>query len=820
MAYKSFNYLWTAIFVAMSTLSSPGLAQPNNDGADIDGGRMDLGGKEIADKTAQAEYKTPEEALKGLGQNLTEQAKAQPVEVVGVSDDVAQLREALAQKSGSFVLVNDKGSGKNTLMEYMAGILADGREIWRLDIGPLMSNTSYHKQLETKLNLFLKAFEQANGQKILYIESAESIAKDDSIARALERVSSKFLIFSSTTQDGFNELKKFNVFSENIIYTKKVDVAHITDILFQKLPEIERETGMKFTPESVEKTAELVMRYMGGRPSLIALAIKVLKVTAAREKTEKANGSYEFDRLQDQRASLERKIRMLERNAVQFANSPLEEDIKRVEETEEKLREVQLEKKILEDKLKEVMEKTLDGAKKVLDAWKAELERAKKSGDLALATEIQNQKIPGAERRVRYFETDTVRRFDMIDMNHVIRTVSVMTKIPPEVLGSSPKQLIDKLALELRTVIHGQGNGVETIISAFKNAMSGLEVNTKPLSALLAGSTGVGKTFIVKTIARILLGSEMSMAYFNFEQFDSKESVTQLFGALPGYSGFTEEGGRLIEHVRKNPYTIVLIDEVEKGHAAVFQALMGVLDNGYMYDHKGRFIDFRNVIFMITTNAASEYALYRDVWDNERVAQEYKIDVRELDGLSKDEIAEKIVTKELKSKGWTDAVINRLMMMVVFNPINVETAVKIAKSLLDRQVKDAYEQKRIRLSYTPAVVESLVKAGYDNRLGARPYDRVRRKTIFNLLAELVIEHDPARGSEMKVDFIKSEDGSGGKLEAKLITSKGEQTVAMDILFKSAMTPAGQAAAAKKAAEAMEIKESGGRIAVPVEFKGR
>ncbi len=784
MANRSLNYLWTAIFVALSIISAPAFSGP-----------LGRGGEEIKDETKQAEYASPDEALKALTENLTEKAAAAkaagtPIEVVGVSEDVMKLKQALAQRAGAFTVVNNKGSGKNTLLEYVAGELTNGKEIYRLDIGALISNTSYHKQLETKMNQLVQALEAGNGSKVLYIENADDIAKDDSVARILSRVTNKFLIIITATQAGYNELKKYPVFTENVIYTKKVDAAHITDVLLKLLPEIQNETKMEYSAEAVEKTAELTMRYFGGEPSVIAKAVKILKQSAAREKTEKETGGYEFGRLQDRRGALLRQIAMYNKNISILRSSPLEEDVLKVEELNEKLKEASLNLEITNDQLKEVMEKTPDGAQKTLESWQAELKRAKAAGDMKLASEIENQRIPKAEARVKYFKTDTAQRFNMIDTAHIIRTVSEMTKIPPETLGASPKQLIDKLITELNAHFFGQGTAMETIIRAYKVAMSGVEVRTKPQSALLAGSTGVGKTFLVKLIARIMYGSEMNMKYFNFERYNERHAVSELFGAGEGYVGFKEGGGQLLEYVRNNPYSLILIDEVEKGHRDVFQSLMGILDNGY-YDHKGEIIDFRNVTFMITTNAASEYALYRDVWSLERVAEEYKMDIKELEGLSKDEIGEKILRKELVKAGWTDAVINRLMMMVIFNPINEKSALKIATSLLDKQVKEAWETKRIRVTYTPSVVKSLVKAGFDASMGARPYDRLRQKTVLTLLAEVIYQHDPGRGSSIDFDFKQHANGDGGQLEATLTTSKDTNKVAMEVVYKAAMSKTGR-----------------------------
>ncbi len=783
MAQKLLNYLWTAIFVAVSILSSPAFSA------------LDRDGNEIKEVDKQAEYAGPDEALKGLTENLTEKALAakssgSPIEVVGVSEDVMKVKQALAQRAGAFTIVNNKGSGKNTLLEYVAGELTNGKEIYRLDIGALISNTSYHKQLETKLNQLVQAFEAANGSKVLYIENADDIAKDDSVARTLSRVSNKFLILITATQTGYNELKKFPVFTENVIYTKKVDAAHISDVILKLLPEIQNETKMEFSAEAVEKVAELTVRYFSGEPSLIAKAVKILKQSAAREKTEKETGGYEFGRLQDRRGALHRQMEIYKKNISTLENSPLEEDALKVEELNEKLREAKLTLDLVDGQLKEVMEKTPEGAQKTLEAWQAELKRAKASGDMKLASEIENQRIPKAEARVKYFKTDTAHRFNMIDTSHIIRTVSEMTKIPPETLGASPKQLIDKLITELNANFFGQGTALKAVVDAYKVAMSGVEIRTKPQSALLAGSTGVGKTFLVKLIARIMYGSEMNMKYFNFERFNESHSVSELFGAHEGYVGFKEGGGQLIEYVRNNPYALILIDEVEKGHKEVFQSLMGILDNGY-YDHKGEIIDFRNVTFMITTNAATEYALYRDVWSLERVAEEYKIDIKELEGKSKDEIGQEILKRELVRMGWADAVINRLMMMIIFNPINEKTALKIATSLLDKQVKEAWETKRIHVSYTPTVVKSMVKAGFDASMGARPFDRVRQKTVLTLLAEVIYQHDPGRGSSIHFDFKQNANGDGGQLEATLKTSKETNKVAMEVVYKAAMSKTGR-----------------------------
>ncbi|MCH4904544.1 ATP-dependent chaperone ClpB [Cylindrospermopsis raciborskii CHAB3438] len=703
-----------------------------------------------------------EPALKRFGQDLTEQAKAGKLDpVIGRDDEIRRVIQVLSRRSkNNPVLIGEPGVGKTAIAEALAQRMINGdvpeslknRQLITLDIGSLIAGAKYRGEFEDRLKNVLREVTESNGQVVLFIDELHTVVGAGSNQQGAMDASNllkpmlargELRCIGATTLDEYRKYIEKDAALERRFQQVFVDqptVENTISILRGLKERYEVHHNVKIADSALVAAATLSARYIADR-FLPDKAIDLVDEAAAKLKMEITSKPSELETIDRRLMQLE--MEKLSLSGEEKATAPTRERLDRIEQQisnlttkQQKLNEQwQGEKQLLE---------AISSLKKEEDALRVQIEQAERDYDLNKAAQLKYGKLEGVQREREIKETQlleiqhqgsTLLREQVTEAD-IAETVAKWTGIPVNRLLESERQKLLKLEHHLHERVIGQEEAVLAVAAAIRRARAGMKDPSRPIgSFLFMGPTGVGKTELARALAQFLFDSEDALVRLDMSEYMEKHSVSRLVGAPPGYVGY-EEGGQLSETIRRHPYSVVLLDEVEKAHGDVFNILLQVLDDGRITDSQGRVVDFRNTVIVMTSNIGSEYI----------------IDISG-DG-DKHELMRNRVMDSLRSH-FRPEFINRIDDLILFHTLNRSEMGQIIRIQLQRVEKLLKEQK-ICLNITDNACDYLVEIGYDPVYGARPLKRSIQREIENPLATKILENSFVAGDVIVID--KGENG--------------------------------------------------------------
>ena len=687
------------------------------------------------------DYSSDPEVLSKFGRDINETVKAGKVDpVIGRDDEIRKVIQVLARKTkNNVVLLGEPGVGKTAIIEGLAERIVKNdvpatlkdKTIYELDMGALVAGAKYRGEFEERLKAVLNKIKESNGKIILFIDEIHLIVGAGKADGAMDAgnllkpllARGDIDCIGATTLNEYREyIEKDRALERRFqpILVGEPSVSETISILRGLKERFESFHGVKITDGALIAAATLSNRYITNR-FLPDKAIDLLDEACARIKVEIESMPTELD-------ESSRKIRQLEIEKVALSKEKDESSIRRLTDLEKELslekgRFDELEKRWKEEK------KGLGEEKKL----KAELEKAKfdlsvyfSKADYQRASELQYKVIPDLEAKLLAASKKGNRLVnEVVGEEEIASIVAKMTGIPVSRIEKGDKEKVLMLEDTLRRRVIGQDEAIRLVSNAIKRQRSGIKNPNRPIgSFLFLGPTGVGKTEVSKALAEALFDNENNIIRIDMSEYMEKYSVSRLIGAAPGYVGY-EEGGQLTEKVRRNPYSIVLFDEIEKADPEVFNLLLQVLDEGRLTDSQGHVVDFKNTVIIMTSNLGSEFLL----------------------GGAKDRV-EGLLRKTFKPE-----FLNRIDEIIYFNPLDLETQKKIAAKLL-RELSERLEENYFNVTFGESVVNHVIENAFTPEFGARPLKRFIQDKIETSFADLILKGELETMTKYRCEFDK------------------------------------------------------------------
>jgi len=700
----------------------------------------------------QEEQKSP---LEQFGIDLTAIARAGKLDpVIGRDAEIRRVTQVLSRRTkNNPVLIGEPGVGKTAVVEGLAQRIVagdvpeslKGKTLISLDLGAMVAGSKYRGEFEERLKAVLKAIQDAEGQIITFIDELHTLvgagAADGSMdaSNMLKPMLARgeLRLIGATTLDEYRErIEKDSALERRFqqVFVGEPTVEDTIAILRGLKERYEAHHKVTIADAALVGAAQLSNRYITGR-QLPDKAIDLMDEAASRLRMEIDSAPVEIDELR-------RSVDRLKLEELALKKEKDEASKQRLEKLQEDLKEKQAQLDVLNarwEKERAELNKIGD-LKTKIDSMRIEAEKAQREGNLELASKLLYGEIPQLEKSLAEAENqehDGKDRMvgEMVSEAEIASVVSAWTGIPTGKLLAGESQKLLGLEGELGKRLIGQAKAVKAVSDAVRRTKAGISDPDRPTgSFMFLGPTGVGKTELAKSLAAFLFDDEKAMVRIDMSEYSEKHSVSRLVGAPPGYVGY-EEGGQLTEAVRRRPFSIILLDEIEKAHPEVFDILLQVLDDGRLTDGQGRTVDFRNVILILTSNLGSQFLIDPELSDAQ-----------------KQEAVMATVRSSFKPE-----FLNRLDDVVIFDALTKQELGFIVDLNIDKLSK-RLEERRLTLGVTPAARLWLADHGYDPVYGARPLRRLMQKQIDDKLANLILAGKIEDGAVIKADV--AEDGQG------------------------------------------------------------
>ncbi|MCC3151589.1 ATP-dependent chaperone ClpB [Hymenobacter sp. BT770] len=698
------------------------------------------GGRKVTSPSAEDQY----QSLNRYARNLNEQVRAGKMDpVIGRDEEIRRVLQILSRRTkNNPVLLGEPGVGKTAIVEGLAQRIVAGdvpenlrdKTIMSLDMGLLVAGAKYKGEFEERLKAVIKEVTDSDGQIVLFIDEMHTLigaggggegAMDAAnlLKPALAR--GELHAIGATTLKEYQKYIEKDKALERRFQAVMVDEPTQEDaisILRGIKEKYELHHGVRITDDAVIACVELSSRYITDR-FLPDKAIDLMDEAAAKLRIELNSMPVELDEIQRRIMQLE-----IEREAIRRENNKDREAILSKELAELNDRRDSL--KARWESEKGVLS-AIQAQKEAIERFKVEAEQAERQGDYARVAELRYGKIQEAEAKLKELQEQANANKDggtllqeVVTAESIAEVVAKWTGIPVSKMLQSDREKLLHLEEELGKRVAGQSEAIAAISDAVRRSRAGLQDPKRPIgSFIFLGSTGVGKTELAKALAEYLFNDENSMVRIDMSEFQERHAVSRLIGAPPGYVGY-DEGGQLTEAVRRKPYSVVLLDEIEKAHPDVFNILLQVLDDGRLTDNKGRVANFKNTIIIMTSNTGADI-----IQKNFKELNEYNHD--EVVDRTREEVIERL------KQHMRPEFLNRIDEIVMFQPLKRKEIRKIV-DIQFKQIQHRLEEAGIRLEATPEVLDYLGEQGYDPQFGARPLKRVLQRVILNELSKDIL----------------------------------------------------------------------------------
>lgn len=718
--------------------------------------------------------------------NLNQRARDGKLDpVIGRDDEIRRVLQILSRRTkNNPILVGEPGVGKTAIAEGLAqrivhGDVAEnlkGRVIYSLDMGALIAGAKYQGEFEERLKGVVKEVVESDGEIILYIDEIHTLVGAGQTTGAMDAANilkpalsrGELRCVGSTTLDEYQKYFEKDKALERRFQMVMVDEpspAESISILRGLKTKYENHHKVKIEDDAIIAAVELSHRYITNR-FLPDKAIDLVDEAASKLRLEMNSVPEEIDELQ-------RKIKQLEieKEAIRReGNSPKLNDITTQLEDQKKQLEV-LNAQWREEK---ALYDGIQRKRQEIDNLNFQADNAERNGDYAKVAEIRYGKIAGLQKEIdelnAKINANDHRLIDeQVGPDDIAEVVAKWTGIPVSKMMQSEKDKLINLEAELHKRVIGQDEAIKAVADAVRRSRAGLQSEKRPIgSFLFLGTTGVGKTELAKALAEFLFDDENMLTRIDMSEYQERFAATRLVGAPPGYVGY-EEGGQLTEAVRRKPYSVVLFDEIEKAHPDVFNILLQVLDDGRLTDGKGRTVNFKNTILIMTSNAGSD--IIQDYMARMKGLKEINIKDKDGDGIPDpkdnaeyaelaisnayneqlmDECKEKVLA--LMKKTVRPEFLNRIDEIIMFRPLGKEEIRGILRLQIS-QAEKLLEGQGITLNFSDKALDYLANKGFDVAYGARPIKRLLQKEVINSIAKALIAGKIAKGSTIKVDYM-------------------------------------------------------------------
>ena len=680
------------------------------------------GGQRVTSQDPEGTY----QALEKFGRDLTElaeQGKLDPV--IGRDEEIRRVIQVLSRRTkNNPVLIGDPGVGKTAIVEGLAQRIVDGdvpeglkgKRVWALDIGAMLAGSKYRGEFEERLKAVLTEIKNAEGQLILFIDELHTIVGAGAAEGAVDAANmlkpmlarGELRAIGATTLDEYRKhIEKDAALERRFqpVFVGEPTVSDTIAILRGLKERYEAHHGVRIRDAALVAAAVLSDRYISDR-QLPDKAIDLVDEAASRLRMEIDSSPLELDEADRRVRQLEIELAAMGKESKE-TREPVERELAEAKERRDGLAARWAKEKEALERVKQIMSR--------IDELKSEAERAERAGDLQRVAEIRYGELPElehelAERDGAIPEGEPMVK-EEVDEDDIAEVVARWTGIPVSRLLEGETEKLIHMEERLHERVVGQDEAVEAVANALRRARTGLQDPNRPIgSFIFLGPTGVGKTELARALAEFMFDDERAMVRLDMSEYQERHTVARLVGAPPGYVGY-EEGGQLTEAVRRRPYSVVLLDEIEKAHQEVFDVLLQILDDGRLTDGQGRTVDFRNTVIIMTSNIRSSEAL------TEHFRPEF---------------------------------LNRIDEIVVFKPLSREQLGEIVELQLTR-LRERLAERGLGLELTDEAKELVAEAGWDPTYGARPLKRALQRLVENPLALRLLEGEFAEGDTVRAD---------------------------------------------------------------------
>ena len=715
------------------------------------------GNSKVTDQNAEATYN----ALNKYARNLNEYAESGKLDpVIGRDDEIRRVIQILSRRTkNNPILVGEPGVGKTAIAEGIAFRIIKGdvpenlksKTVYSLDMGALIAGAKYKGEFEERLKAVIKEVTQADGEIILFIDEIHTLVGAGGGEGAMDaaNILKPALARGELRAIGATTLNEFQKFFEKdkalerrfqMVMVDEPDTQDAISILRGLKERYETHHKVHIRDEAIIAAVEMSQRYISDR-FLPDKAIDLMDEAAAKLRLEMDSVPEEVDELDRKIMQLEIEREAIKREKDEKRVKELSEDIANLSAQRDSLRAQWKSEKDVVDSINQKVEK--------IENYKLEAEQAERAGDYGKVAELRYGRIKEAQDEVEKLKATLLENQkdhrmlkEEVTAEDIAGVVSRWTGIPVSKMIQSEREKLLFLEDELHKRVAGQEEAIEAISDAIRRSRAGLQDKKKPIgSFIFLGTTGVGKTELAKALAEYLFNDEGALVRIDMSEYQERHSVSRLIGAPPGYVGY-DEGGQLTEAVRRKPYSVILLDEIEKAHPDVFNILLQVLDDGRLTDNKGRVVNFKNTIIIMTSNIGSN------------IIQE---NFQDYDEDSKDEVIAKTKTQlfELLRQTIRPEFLNRIDEIIMFTPLSRDEIADIVK-LQFAQLQKTLEELGIHMEASEEALDWLAQLGYDPQYGARPLKRVIQKKILNELSKQILAGKVDKDSTIRLDMFDNQ----------------------------------------------------------------
>jgi len=721
---------------------------------DLDAAIADLRkGSKVDSQTAEDTFN----ALNRFAINLNEQARTGRLDpVIGRDEEIRRVLQILSRRTkNNPVLIGEPGVGKTAIAEGLAHRIISGdvpenlksKQLYSLDMGALIAGAKYKGEFEERLKSVVKEVISSDGEIVMFIDEIHTLVGAGKSEGAMDaaNILKPALARGELRAIGATTLSEYQKFFEKdkalerrfqVVMVNEPDQISSISILRGLKERYEAHHKVRIKDEAIISAVELSTRYITDR-FLPDKAIDLIDEAASKIRLEMNSVPLELDEIERRIKQYEIEREAIKREGDKEKLSILNETLANLNDDRSALRAKWEHEKGLIDKIQ--------SNKALVEQLKIEADQAERSGDYGKVAEIRYGKIKETEASIDKFERELGKKQgetpmikEEVSSEDIAEVVSRWTGIPVSRMMQSEKEKLLHLENELHKRVVGQEEAIEAIADAVRRSRAGLQDQKRPVgSFIFLGTTGVGKTELAKALAEFLFNDENLLTRIDMSEYQERHSVSRLIGAPPGYVGY-DESGQLSEAVRRKPYSVVLLDEIEKAHPDVFNILLQVLDDGRLTDNKGRIVNFKNTMVIMTSNVGSHIIQQK---------------LTELNNQNRDEVLEdtKKQVFQLLKQTIRPEFLNRIDELIMFTPLTLDEINDVVRLQLE-QVKNMLEKSQIKVDFTENAINWLAQAGYDPQFGARPIKRVIQREVLNTLSKKILAGEVTKETGIEIDY--------------------------------------------------------------------